>query len=56
MRRSHFITSDKEAIQLALMPGITGTTRREGGTGINAGAGLFFIKSIAKINRDFFVV
>lgn len=48
--------SDSEAIQLALTPGITGTTRRIGGTDYNAGAGLFFIKSIAKVNRDFFVI
>lgn len=45
-----------EAIRLALMPGITGTTRREGGTEFNAGAGLFFIKSMAKVNRDFFMI
>jgi len=54
--RSHSAESDLEAIRLALMPGITGTTRREGGTEQNAGAGLFFIKSIASVNRDFFVV
>lgn len=48
--------SDGEAIRLALTPGITGTTRRIGGTDYNAGAGLFFIKSIAKVNRDFFVL
>lgn len=45
-----------EAIQLALMPGITGTTQRIGGTEYNAGAGLFFIKSIAQINREFFMI
>ncbi len=45
-----------EAIRLALMPGITGTTRREGGTELNAGAGLFFIRSIAKVNRNFFMI
>jgi len=45
-----------EAIRLALMPGITGTTRMEGGTEYNAGAGLFFIKSIATVNRDFFMI
>ena len=38
------------------MPGVTGTTRREGGTEQNAGAGLFFIKSIASINRNFFMI
>lgn len=48
--------TDIEAIQLALTPGITGTTRREGGTSDNAGAGLFFIKSIAKITRNYFVI
>ncbi|MEK6969184.1 MAG: ATP-binding protein [Nanoarchaeota archaeon] len=45
-----------EAIQLALTPGITGTTRRIGGTEYNAGAGLFLIKSIAQINREFFMI
>jgi anti-sigma regulatory factor (Ser/Thr protein kinase) len=54
--RSHHADTDLDAIRLALMPGITGTTSREGGTEQNAGAGLFFIKSIASVNRDFFVV
>jgi len=45
-----------EAIQLALSPGITGTTKKVGGTQQNAGAGLFFIKSIAKANRDYFLI
>ncbi len=48
--------NDVEAIALALTPGITGTTRRIGGTGENAGAGLFFIKSLAKASRDFFMI
>lgn len=48
--------TDLEAIRLALTPGITGTTQRIGGTEYNAGAGLFFIKSIAQINREFFMV
>lgn len=47
---------DLHAIQLALTPGITGTTRRIGGTEQNMGAGLFFIKSITKVNRDFFMI
>lgn len=47
---------DIDAIELALTPGITGTTRREGGTAENAGAGLFFIKSIAKITRNYFTI
>jgi len=56
INRSYNSRTDLEAIQLALTPGITGTTRKEGGTELNAGAGLFFIKSIASVNRDFFVV
>lgn len=48
--------SDMEAIGLALTPGITGTTKKTGGTEFNAGAGLFFIKTIAKASRDFFMV
>ncbi|MBN1390666.1 MAG: hypothetical protein JXA22_08505 [Candidatus Thermoplasmatota archaeon] len=54
--RSHLAPSDLSAIRLALVPGITGTTRREGGTDTNAGAGLFFIKSVATMNRDFFMI
>lgn len=54
--QSHTATDDFEAIKLALMPGITGTTTKEGGTADNAGAGLFFIKSIAHVNRDFFLI
>jgi len=53
---SYQVSTDLEAIRLALMPGITGTTRREGGTEFNAGAGLFFIKSIASVNHNFFVI
>ena len=54
--KSHHASTDLEAIKLALTPGITGTTHKEGGTEFNAGAGLFFIKSIAKVNRDFFMI
>ena len=53
---SHEAPTHLEAIKLALTPGITGTTPKEGGTEFNAGAGLFFIKSIAKVNRDFLVI
>lgn len=53
---SYPVKTDEESVQLALTPGITGTTRRIGGTDYNAGAGLFFIKSIAKVNRDFFII
>lgn len=48
--------TDIEAIKWALTPGISGTTRREGGTEDNAGAGLFFIKSIAKVARNYFMI
>ena len=54
--RSHSAETDLAAIRLALTPGITGTTAKEGGTEQNAGAGLFFIKSIAHVNKDFFVI
>ena len=48
---------DFEAIILALTPGVTGTTTKIGGvTEMNAGAGLFFIKSLAKTSRDFFMI
>lgn len=53
---SYTTPTDLKAIELALTPGITGTTRKIGGTEENAGAGLFFIKSLAKVNRDFFML
>ena len=56
INQSYNPKNDLEAIQLALIPGITGTTKNEGGTEYNAGAGLFFIKSIATVNKDFFVI
>jgi len=56
INQSHLAETHLKAIQLALTPGITGTTKREGGTEFNAGAGLFFIKAIAKVNRDFFMI
>ncbi|MDP1809208.1 MAG: ATP-binding protein [Actinomycetota bacterium] len=56
INQSHAAESHMQAIRLALTPGITGTTKREGGTEFNAGAGLFFIKAIAKVNHDFFML
>ncbi|MBI5871873.1 sensor histidine kinase [archaeon] len=56
INQAYSASTDLEAIKLALTPGITGTTRKEGGTEYNAGAGLFFIKSIAKVNHDFFLI
>lgn len=56
INQSHYARTHLDAIKLALTPGITGTTRKEGGTEYNAGAGLFFIKAIAKVNHDFFMI
>jgi len=56
IRRSHAAEHDQAAIALALRPGITGATKRIGGTETNAGAGLFFTKSIAALSRNFFAL
>ncbi len=56
INQSWHARDDLEAIKLALVPGVSGTTRREGGTDVNAGAGLFFIKSMAMVGRDYFMV
>jgi anti-sigma regulatory factor (Ser/Thr protein kinase) len=56
INQSYNPTTDLDAIRLALTPGVTGTTSREGGTEYNAGAGLFFIKSLASVNRDYFML
>ena len=53
---SYPVSDDLMAIRLALTPGITGTTNKPGGSEQNAGAGLFFIKTIAYVNRDPFVI
>ena len=49
-------TNHKEAILNALIPGISGTTTRLGGTQENAGAGLFFTKCIAQSTRNHFLI
>jgi len=54
MERFHNVGNAEEALQLALQPGITGTTSRIGGNEFNAGAGLFFTKSIATLSRNRF--
>jgi hypothetical protein len=48
--------SDLDAIKWALVPGVSGTTMREGGTEDNGGAGLFIVKSISMLTRDYFVI
>ena len=52
----HKISNCREAVIAALKPGISGTTPRIGGTTENAGAGLFFTKSIAKSTRNHFLI
>jgi anti-sigma regulatory factor (Ser/Thr protein kinase) len=54
--RFHPAPTDLDGINLALRPGVTGATARLGGNAQNAGAGLFFTKSIARVSRNFFVV
>jgi anti-sigma regulatory factor (Ser/Thr protein kinase) len=44
MKANHQVNTDRQAIVLALQPGITGVTSRPGGNETNAGAGLFFYK------------
>lgn len=56
INQSHSPKDDLDAIRMALIPGVTGTTSKEGGTEYNAGAGLFFIKSIASVNGNFFCI
>jgi anti-sigma regulatory factor (Ser/Thr protein kinase) len=54
--RFHHAASDLDAVHLALRPGVTGATSHVGGNEQNAGAGLFFTKSIARVSRNYFVV
>lgn len=54
--RFHAAPTDLDAIHMALRPGVTGTTARLGGNEQNAGAGLFFTKSIARVSRNFFLI
>jgi anti-sigma regulatory factor (Ser/Thr protein kinase) len=56
MARSHPVNTSEDAILLALQPGITGVTRRIGGNESNAGAGLYFTKSIAALSRNYFFI
>ncbi len=56
MRRSHKFQDSRAALSLALQPGITGTTSRIGGNEFNAGAGLFFTKSISVLSRNRFIL
>lgn len=52
----HHPETHEKALELALTPWITGTTATRGGNEYNAGAGLFFTKSIAKVSNNYFVL
>ncbi len=56
LERYHAPVDDLDAIRMALTPGVSGTTLRDGGTGDNAGAGLYIVKSIVRMTRNYFVV
>lgn len=56
IRNSHSAPTEARALQLALTPGISGATPKIGGNETNAGAGLFFIRSIAKVSGNYFVL
>lgn len=56
LSKYHFPKDDADAIKLALSPGVSGTTSRDGGTGDNAGAGLYIVKNLAKMTRNYFVI
>ena len=56
MEKFHPVKSNLESIELALRPGISGTTANLGGNDYNAGAGLFFTKGIAIHSRKHFLI
>jgi anti-sigma regulatory factor (Ser/Thr protein kinase) len=56
LQSHHNVQTNKDAIRLALTPGISGVTSRIGGDSENAGAGLFFTKCIAQSTNNHFVI
>ena len=56
LERYYNLQSDGEALLEAMRPGITGAPRGIYGTVDNAGAGLFFTKSIAKSSHEYFAI
>jgi anti-sigma regulatory factor (Ser/Thr protein kinase) len=54
--RSHNAPTHRDAIALALRPGVTGVSPLFGGDETNGGAGLFFLKSMATLARHHMVV
>jgi len=53
---NYTLTSDSHALLEAMKPGVTGAPRGMYGTVDNAGAGLFFTKSIAKASHEYFAI
>lgn len=49
IRRSHVARTDRDALELAFQPGVSGTTSRFGGNETNGGAGLFFLRSMCAV-------
>ncbi len=56
LSRSHSVTDNKTAIELAFQPGVTGTTANFGGNETNGGAGLFFMKAMSTLARHHMVM
>lgn len=56
LTKYHSPDSDRRALELALTPGISGSTKRIGGNYENAGAGLFFTKCIAQATHNHFLI
>lgn len=56
LERFHTVPTHWEALVQALRPGVSGASPRLGGNAYNAGAGLFFTKSIACASRNYFVL
>lgn len=56
LEKFHFSEDDLSAIRLALMPGVSGTTAGLNFTEDNGGAGLFIVKNLSKMTRNYFVL
>jgi hypothetical protein len=56
LSRNYTLSSDADALLTAMRPGVTGAQRGMYGAVDNAGAGLFFTKSIAKASHEYFTM
>ena len=56
LEKFHYTEDDLSAIRLALKPGVSGTTAGLNFTEDNGGAGLFIIKNLSKMTRNYFVL